>query len=89
MTIHGLALSVLAALALTSLAILIRGGTMRNWAALALSTWVSFLAGHFFGELAGWHFWRLGSLNFFPALLGAVLGLLISGALLRPVPREG
>jgi len=57
---------------------LVRGGALSRLALYVVTAWVSFFAGQFVSMLLGWDYWRLGTLNLFPALLATLLGLLAS-----------
>lgn len=63
---------------------LIRGGSLGRIVLYLLASWMGFFTGHFFGELAGWRLLRVGSINLFPSLLGALVALLALTLLAGP-----
>jgi hypothetical protein len=60
---------------------LLRGGGPARLGLFVGTAWIGFFAGHFVGEWWDWHVLRLGSLNLFASVLGAILGLLVASVL--------
>jgi hypothetical protein len=63
---------------------LVRGGSLGRMTLYLVASWMGFFTGHFFGEIAGWHLVRVGSVNLFPSLLGALVALLAVNVLAGP-----
>jgi uncharacterized membrane protein YeaQ/YmgE (transglycosylase-associated protein family) len=84
-------LGVLIASALGFLFHLFRGGRLARLGLYLGTAWVGFFAGHFVGEWWEWRTLRLGSINLFASILGAIVGLFFASLLAgpeqgRPVP---
>jgi hypothetical protein len=78
MTWQGLVLGFLLASLSGLLFHVVRGGPLSRLALYVVTAWISFFAGQFVSMLLGWNYWRLGTLNLFPALLATLLGLFAS-----------
>lgn len=63
---------------------LLRGGRLARLGLYLGTSWVGFFAGHFVGEWWAWRTLRVGAINLFAALLGAVLGLIVASILAGP-----
>ncbi|MEX0789031.1 MAG: hypothetical protein WD906_03890 [Anaerolineales bacterium] len=63
---------------------LFRGGRLARLGLYLGTAWVGFFVGHFVGEWWGWQTFRLGSINLFASILGAVVGLLVASLLAGP-----
>ena len=86
-------LGVLIASALGFLFHLFRGGRLARLGLYLGTAWVGFFAGHFVGEWWEWRTLRLGSINLFASILGAIVGLFVASILAgpehgRPVPGQ-
>jgi len=84
-------LGVLIASAIGFIFHLFRGGRLARLGLYLGTAWVGFFAGHFVGEWWAWRTLRLGSINLFASILGAMVGLLVANLLAgpergRPVP---
>ncbi len=84
MTFPSLLLGMLLASASGFLFHLIRGGRVPRLLLYSLTAWGAFFIGHFVGELLGWRFMRVGTLNLFPSLLATFIGLLAASVLAGP-----
>ncbi len=63
---------------------LIRGGGFGRLLLYLATAWLSFFTGHFVGEWLNWRLARFGSLNLFPAVLAAILGMILASILAGP-----
>lgn len=84
MTLPSLFFGWLIASAIGAVFHLIRGGRAARLALYLVTAWLAFFAGHLVGNWVNWHFWRYGALNFFPALLATVIGLIAASILAGP-----
>jgi hypothetical protein len=62
----------------------LRGGSFSRLLLHVFSAWIAFFVGHFVGEWTNWHLWRYGTLNFFPAILATIVGLIATNILAGP-----
>jgi hypothetical protein len=67
---------------------LLRGGNLARMAMYLITSWITFFAGQLLSERLGWRLMRIGSLNLFPALLAAFLGLILVSILAGPEGRS-
>jgi predicted membrane protein len=77
-------LGLLIASALGFLFHFLRGGRLARLGLYLGTAWVGFFAGHFVGEWWAWRTLRLGSINLFASLLGAIVGLFVASLLAGP-----
>ena len=63
----------------------IRGGSIRRLGLFVIASCVSFFIGQALSEMIGWTMVRVGVLNLFPAILAAILGLIVTDIL---TPRD-
>jgi|Deesub1362A_J573_1020465.scaffolds.fasta_scaffold05372_4 hypothetical protein len=62
----------------------IRGGGLSRLLLYLATAWLSFFTGHFVGEWLNWRLARFGPLNLFPAVLAAIIGMLLASFLAGP-----
>ncbi len=87
-TLHGFVLGLTIASSCAFLFHILRGGTLKRLAIYMLSAWIGFFSGHILSELINWQLLRFGSINLFPALLGAILSLVLTAVLVQPNSRS-
>jgi hypothetical protein len=87
MTIPSLLFALLIALALGALYHLIRGGDAAHLLTYLLMSVLGFAAGHFVGLWRGWVFFRFGSLNLGPEIVGTLVFLALADWLIHLPPR--
>ncbi len=62
----------------------IRGGSFNRLLVHVFTSIIAFFLGHYVGEWTDWHLWRYGALNFFPAILATLVGLIAVTVLSGP-----
>ena len=71
----------------------IRGGSIRRLGFFIVASCVSFFIGQLLSDMIGWTTFRVGVLNLFPAILAAILGLIVTDILTprdpKPPPPPG
>jgi uncharacterized membrane protein YjjP (DUF1212 family) len=62
----------------------LRGGSFNRLLIHIVTAIIAFFLGHFVGEWIHWNLWRYGTINFFPALLATLVGLIAMAILAGP-----
>ena len=84
MTIPDFFLGTLIAIIIGLVFHLVRGGSFNRLLIHVLTAIIAFFLGHYVGEWIHWHLWRFGTLNLFPAVLAALVGLFATTILAGP-----
>jgi hypothetical protein len=62
----------------------VRGGPLSRLLLYLVTAWVAFFLGHTLASLLGWDAGRLGGLNLLPAIVAALVGLVVASILAGP-----
>jgi MFS family permease len=84
MTTPNLFLGALIALIIGLIFHVLRGGSFNRLLIHGITAIIAFFLGHFVGEWIQWHLWRYGTINFFPAILATLIGLIATAILAGP-----
>jgi uncharacterized membrane protein YccC len=84
MTTPNLFLGALIALIIGLVFHFLRGGSFNRLLIHGITAIIAFFLGHFVGEWIHWHLWRYGTINFFPAILATLIGLIATAILAGP-----
>lgn len=81
MTIHTIILAIVIATLIGAVFHLLRGGSIHRLGLHLLAANLSFFLGHWLSQLINWELLRVGAINLFPALLAALIGLILTATL--------
>ena len=84
MTTPNLFLGALIALIIGLIFHFLRGGSFNRLLIHVVTAIIAFFLGHFVGEWIHWNLWRYGTINFFPAILATLVGLIAMTILAGP-----
>jgi uncharacterized membrane protein YjjP (DUF1212 family) len=62
----------------------LRGGSFNRLLIHVVTAIIAFFSGHYVGEWIHWHLFRYGTINFFPAILATLIGLIAVTILTGP-----
>ena len=86
MTIHSILLGITLATFMGAAFHLLRGGSIHRLGLHLLASNLAFFIGHLLSELIQWRFIRIGAINLFPAILAALIALILTATLAGEEP---